>query len=132
MKHVYKLPERDVITKGTGNTLLTNGFGSYFCIHPKFSYQGWYQLNAKNWRMQKIIESITPLDEGEQTTLYQHFYGLRRLFSSGAQDTIIPYQKVSLGEFDMNRLFYNVLWIFKIEYKLLDKTGFEFALELYA
>ena len=96
MKNVYKLPERDVITKGTGNTLLTNGFGSYYSIHPNFSYQGWYQLNAKSWRMQKIIESITPLDEGSQTTLYQHFYGLRRLFSSGAQDTIIPYQKVLL------------------------------------
>lgn len=96
MKQVYKLPERDVITKGPGNALLTNGFGSYYCIHPEFSYQGWYQLNAKSWRMQKIIESITPLDEGSQIALYQQFYGVRRLFSSGAQDVIMPYQKVLL------------------------------------
>lgn len=96
MNNIYKLPERDVMTKGTGSTLLTNGFGSYYMNHSDFSYQGWYQLNAKAWRMQKIIESITPIDEGKQTSLYNHFYGLRRSFTSGAQDTIIPYQKVLL------------------------------------
>jgi glycogen debranching enzyme len=93
---VYKLPARDYVTDGADASLITNGFGSYFAHAPSMSYQGWYQLRTKNWRMQKIIESITPLDDGKQTALYQQFYGLRRTFASGGQDVIVPYQKTVL------------------------------------
>lgn len=96
MRRVYKLPGFDHVTNGTCEGLLTNGFGSYFAMSPQLSYQGWYQLFPKEWRMQKIIESITPLDEGDTTALYHQFYGLRRLFQSGAEDTIIPYHNVLL------------------------------------
>ncbi len=98
LRRIYKLPSRDFITSGTNESLVTNGFGGYFADAPSSSYQGWYQLHTKTWRMQKIIESLLLLDEGEQTALYQQFYGLRRTFASGAQDTIIPYQKTLLYE----------------------------------
>ncbi|MCF7799241.1 hypothetical protein K9M74_05045, partial [Candidatus Woesearchaeota archaeon] len=96
LRRIYKLPLRDFITSGNQESLVTNGFGSYFADAPLTSYQGWYQLRTKNWRVQKILESLTVLDEGEQTALYQQFYGLRRLFKSGAQDVIIPYRKALL------------------------------------
>lgn len=96
MKRVYKLPHKDLICNGSCQGLLTNGFGSYYAFAPEMSYQGWYQLEPKQWRMQKIIESITPIDEGECTKLYHQFYGLRKIYTSGAQDTILHYQKALL------------------------------------
>ncbi len=92
LRRIYKLPLKDFIASGSQESIVTNGFGSYFADAPTTSYQGWYQLRPKNWRMQKIIESLTPLDEGEQTAVYQQFYGIRRTYKSQAQDTIIPYR----------------------------------------
>ena len=100
MRRVYKLPEKEYVCSGPASGLLTNGFGSYFALHDSFSYRGWYVLQTKQWRMQKIIESITPLDEGECTSFYNQLYGLRRQFASGAEDVFIPYQKI---------LFYNTI-----------------------
>ncbi len=96
MKRIYMLPHHQLVCNGSCQGLLTNGFGSYYAIAPKLSYQGWYQLNPSNWRMQKIIESITPLDEGDCVSLHHQFYGLRRTYKSGAQDTTLHYQKVLL------------------------------------
>jgi len=98
IRRVYKLPQKDYVCSGPMAGLLTNGFGSYIALHDSFSYRGWYVLQPKKWRMQKIIESITPLDEGKCETLYNQLYGLRRQFASGAEDTFTPYQKI---------LFYN-------------------------
>ncbi len=96
MRRIYKLPLRDFVTSGSEESIVTNGFGSYFADAPSTSYQGWYQMRTTDWRMQKVLESLTPLDEGKQTAFYQQFYGLRRTFASGAQDTIIPYRRALL------------------------------------
>lgn len=93
MRRVYKFPQKDYSCRGEPRGLLANGFGSYFCFDESLSYQGWYLFSGKDWRMQKILESIVPMHEGDVTTLFNQFYGYRREFESGAQDTVIPYQK---------------------------------------
>ncbi len=95
IKRIYKL-DYDYRVDGEAKGLIANGYGSYFCIDKDFSYQGWYQHSAKPWRMQKIIESITPLDEGEVQEFYHQLYGLRRKYDSGAQDTFVMHQKTLL------------------------------------
>lgn len=96
MKRIHKVPSGEFVSSGGAQGLLTNGFGGYFCYHDTLSYRGWYLLYAKEWRMQKIIESITPLDEGDVESFYNQLYGLRRVFSSGAEDMVMMYQKVLL------------------------------------
>lgn len=76
--------------------MIANGYGSYYCVDEDISYQGWYQHQTNPWRMQKIIESITPLQEGDIKEFYHQLYGLRRVFESGAQDTVILHQKTLL------------------------------------
>lgn len=94
MRRVYKLPHKDFVCSGPPQGLLTNGFGSYVALDDSLSYQGWYVLQPKRWRMQKIIESITPLDEGECVSFYNQLFAMRREFASGAQDTFSIYQKI--------------------------------------
>ncbi len=96
MKNIYKFPEKDLILNGKGYSLLTNGFGSFFSVNKDLSYQGWCQLETNDWSLRKSIESISPLDEGPEIKQFNQFYSSRREFSTGAQDTIIPYQKVLL------------------------------------
>ena len=96
MKRIYKFPDKDFIAEGDESFLLTNGFGSFYANSKSLSYQGWCQLDPKRWILRKTIESIRPLDEGQQVFSYNQFFGFRREFSSGAQDTLIPYQKVLL------------------------------------
>jgi len=92
VKRVYKLPSNDFKAKGSSSALITNGFGSYFAIDETLSYQGWYILYPKLWRMQKIIESITPV--GLSSSEFQtNFCSIRRKYSDTISDTIYSYQK---------------------------------------
>ncbi|MCA9478257.1 MAG: hypothetical protein KC535_03870 [Nanoarchaeota archaeon] len=46
--------------------------------------------------MQKTLESLTPLEEGSVKEFYHQLYGLRRIYESGAQDTVVMHQKTLL------------------------------------
>lgn len=95
VKRVCKLPTGDYVSNGSLSAILTNGFGGYFSIDESLSYQGWYVLSPKQWRMQKVIESITPLGlncEELQTNLSN----IRRKFSPTISDSFFAYQKTLL------------------------------------
>lgn len=97
MKRRYIFPKHQIDLEGNENALITNHYGGYFSILPNSNYGGWYLLQTKDWKFNKIIESITPLESGKQISNIQQFFSLRRVFDTG-EDSIFPYN---------NTLFYN-------------------------
>lgn len=95
VRRVCKLAHLDIESKGPLSALITNGFGSYFAIDESLSYQGWYVLSPKDWRMQKIIESITPVSL-ECVELQTNLNNIRRKFSNTKSDNFFSYQKTLL------------------------------------
>ena len=65
MKRIIKLGEGELNSNGDENSLITNNYGGYFSHIPKSSYNGWCILDTKSWRLNKLIESIQPLNVGE-------------------------------------------------------------------
>ena len=96
MQRRFIFSEEKIICPGTPKGVLTNGFGSYFCLDNDMSYQGWYLHETDSWRMQKIIESIIPLEEGEITDFTILPYALRRQHEKGAQETFMVYSDILL------------------------------------
>ena len=90
MERIYKLPYHTLKTKGDAKSLVTNGYGSYFSHNSNSSYGGWFLLNASKWTFTKILESINPINENIKSLVTQ-FYGTRRIFESGSEDMIVPY-----------------------------------------
>ncbi|MGM5481315.1 MAG: amylo-alpha-1,6-glucosidase [Nanobdellota archaeon] len=103
VRRIYKHDGSELVTQGPPAGLLTDGYGGFLALHPSMSYKGWYQFSKEQWRMQKILESLEPLDEGECTSFYNQFYSLKRIFSSGAQDSFHLYGRSIIYEtFNMN------------------------------
>lgn len=96
IKRKYVSPQGIYETTGPYKGVLTNAYGSYFILDSESSYQGWGVLQTKSWTMQKTIESITPMSEGECTELYTNGFSLQRTFSSGAKDAFVLYQNTLL------------------------------------
>ncbi|MFW5866067.1 MAG: amylo-alpha-1,6-glucosidase, partial [Nanoarchaeota archaeon] len=102
-KRIYSHDRFKHVSTGPPAGLLTDGNGGYFAIHPDLSFRGWFRFDRSDWDMQKILDSITPLDEGECIATRQMFYGLKREFSSGARDAFHLYGRSLLYEcFDFN------------------------------
>jgi hypothetical protein len=89
MNRVYKLKGKGLIVKGSEDFLITNGFGGYFSYNPNSNYTGWYLLDAKNWKMQKIIESINPLNVGNQIEVHNNFSSIKRVYEKGEDEIIV-------------------------------------------
>lgn len=97
MKRIIKLGEGELNSNGDENSIITNNYGGYFSHIPKSSYNGWCILDTKSWKLNKLIESIQPLNVGEQKESQLLLFGTRRVFDK-AEDIIFTYN---------NSLFYN-------------------------
>ncbi|MFP4195309.1 MAG: amylo-alpha-1,6-glucosidase [Candidatus Woesearchaeota archaeon] len=103
VRRIYKHDGQELVSQGEPAGLMTDGYGGFLALHPSLSYRGWYQFSKEQWRMQKILESLEPLDEGGCTSFYYTFYGLRRVFETGAKDSFRLYGRSLLYETsDMN------------------------------
>jgi len=97
MERKYNISNTLLTCQGNSNSLITNNYGGYFAILPNSKYSGWYLLDAKQWKMKKIIDSINPIELGNQISTSNQFFSIRRQYEKG-EDSIFTYN---------NTLFYN-------------------------
>lgn len=97
-RRIYSHNGEQYTTDGKPSGLLTDKYGGYLLLDSGLSYRGWHQFSKESWKMQKIIESIEPLAEGECDSFYNLYHGLKRVFSTGASDTFYLYGRTLLYE----------------------------------